>query len=303
MELRCMDDYVDSLQEVKEIRKAPGTEDLTKLEMKIYRKMIGKFNWLAQSTRPDLYYTSLSMAKKNNGATIADLRKINFVMKKVKERPSRMFYSQIGKKEDLEVIGIGDASYKSDENSIGGDLIFIKEAHGDRASLVYWKTKQIAKVTHSSKHAETLNLSKLVDDAVFLARQLEMLLFGSYEGRIPVKLFTDSEPSLESLASLRQVERKLLRMTVKDLKDRLLQGEVTSYSWLPTKEMMADCLTKEMKMPESMERVLMGEGLVLKEPFTNEIRNVDGELRMRNIRNRKKVEIGDLGQDVDHERG
>ena len=52
-----------------------------------------------------------------------------------------------------------------------------------------------------------------------------------------------------------------------------------------------------------MERVLMGEGLVLKEPFTNEIRNVDGELRMRNIRNCKNVEIGDLGQDVDHERG
>ena len=240
-----MDDYVDSLQEVKEIRKAPGTEDLTKLEMKIYRKMIGKFNWLAQSTRPDLCYTSLSMAKKNNVATIADLRKINFVMKKVKERPSRMFYSRIGKKEDLEVIGIGDASYKSDEKSIGGDLIFIKEAHSDRASLVYWKTKQIEKVTHSSKDAETLNVSKLVDDAVFLARQLEMLLFGSYEGRIPVKLFTDSEPSLESVASSRQVEMKLLRMTVKDLKDRLLQGEVTSYSWLPTKEMMADCLTKE----------------------------------------------------------
>ena len=87
-------------------------------------------------------------------------------------------------------------------------------------------------------------------------------------------------------------------MTVKDLKDRLLQGEVTSYSWLPTKEMMADCLTKEMKMPESMESVLLGEGLVLKEPFLNEILNVDGKLRMRNIRNRKKVEIGDL--DGDH---
>ena len=66
---------------------------------------------------------------------------------------------------------------------------------------------------------------------------------------------------------------------------------------------MADCLTKEMKMPESMESVLLGEGLTLKEPYLNEILNVDGELRMRNIRNRKKVEIGDLDLDSDPERG
>ena len=88
--------------------------------------------------------------------------------------------------ENLEIIGIGDASYKCDKKSVGGDLIFIKEAHSNRASLVYWKTKQIQKVTHSSKDAETLNVSKLLDDAVFLARQLEMLLFGENKGSIVI---------------------------------------------------------------------------------------------------------------------
>ena len=82
-------------------------------------------------------------------------------------------------------------------------------------------------------------------------------------------------------------------MTVKDLKDRCLEGDVFMYAWLPTKEMMADCLTKEMKMPSSMEAVLLGKGLELKEPFLNEVRNVEGELRMSNIRNRKQVKIDD----------
>ena len=42
-----MDDYVDSLAEITDIRKVSGTEDLTKLELKQYRKMVGNFNWLA----------------------------------------------------------------------------------------------------------------------------------------------------------------------------------------------------------------------------------------------------------------
>ena len=42
-----MDYYVDSLAEIKDIRKASGTENLTKLKLKQYRMMVGKFHWLA----------------------------------------------------------------------------------------------------------------------------------------------------------------------------------------------------------------------------------------------------------------
>ena len=67
-----MNDYVDSLEEVKNIRKESGMTELTKLEMKQYRKYVGKLNWLAQSTRPDL-----GMAKRNAEATISHLKNIN----------------------------------------------------------------------------------------------------------------------------------------------------------------------------------------------------------------------------------
>ena len=75
-----MEDYVESLEEVKEIRKADRDEDLTKAEMKIYRKMTGKLSWLANSTRPDLSYTALAMSKKNNSAKIKDLRNVSRVL-------------------------------------------------------------------------------------------------------------------------------------------------------------------------------------------------------------------------------
>ena len=44
-----MEDYVASLEEIKEIRKVHRDEYLTKVELKIFRKMTGKLSWLANS--------------------------------------------------------------------------------------------------------------------------------------------------------------------------------------------------------------------------------------------------------------
>ena len=55
-----------------------------------------------------------------------------------------------------------------------------------------------------------------------------MLIFGDYRKRIKVQLFTDSESTIESIASLKQIERKTLRQTVVDLKERLVEGDIYS---------------------------------------------------------------------------
>ena len=77
-------------------------------------------------------------------------------------------------------------------------------------------------------------------------------------------------------------------MTVRDMKDRLLDGEIVSYSWLPTTHMWADLLTKEMKMPDGLEDVLMEGKVDLPDDEVNLVKSVDGEIRMLNIRNRDK---------------
>ena len=89
-------------------------------------------------------------------------------------------YSKVGDREKLQIIGKVDASYKSDEKSVGGMLIMIADEKMGKASPIMWKFKQIDRVCHSSKDAETLALSKLPDEAVYTARQLEILLFGDY---------------------------------------------------------------------------------------------------------------------------
>ena len=48
-----MDEYAESLEEIK-IREGRSDEGLTRYELKVFRKYIGKLNWLAASTKPDI---------------------------------------------------------------------------------------------------------------------------------------------------------------------------------------------------------------------------------------------------------
>ena len=91
--------------------------------------------------------------------------------------------------------------------------------------------------------------------AIFAARQLEILMFGDFKKRMKVRLFTDSEATLQAIASSKQIERKTLRLTVTDLKERLIDGDIYSYSWLPTQSMWADMMTKEMCLPPAFTNV------------------------------------------------
>ena len=73
-------------------------------------------------------------------------------------------------------------------------------------------------------------MAKMMEDAIFAARQVEILVFGDYRRRIKVRLFTDSEATLESIALSKQIGRKTLRLTVVDMKERLVDGDLYSYS-------------------------------------------------------------------------
>ena len=190
-----------------------------------------------------------------------------------------------------------DASYKSEEKLVGGMLVMITDDKMTKASPIMWKSKQIERVCHSSKDAETLAMSKLLDEVVYIARQVEILLFGDYRKRMPVRIMTDSEPTLESIASTKQIERKGLRMTVQEMKEKLMEGEIKSYQWLSTKEMWADGLTKEMEMVEGLRQLLKAGKCEIVKEEVNKVVCENEEIKMLNIRNRKKKEeaIGEKG--------
>ena len=68
-----MEDNDKSLEEIQ-IRDAKADEPLTREELKVFRKFVGKLNWLAAKTRPDRAIYALELAKRQKKAANKDLR-------------------------------------------------------------------------------------------------------------------------------------------------------------------------------------------------------------------------------------
>ena len=92
-----MEDYAKNLEEIQ-IRDAKADELLIREELKVFRKFVGKLNWLVANTRPDLAIYALELAKRQKKAVIKDLREINRVLKKVREKESRVLFTKIAEK-------------------------------------------------------------------------------------------------------------------------------------------------------------------------------------------------------------
>ena len=107
--------------------------------------------------------------------------------------------------------------------------------------------------------------------------------------RIPVGIMTDNEPTLESIASTRQIERKGLRMAVQEMK-KLIEGEVKSYQWLSTKEKLADDLTKEIEILEGFRKLLQSGKCEMQKEEVNKVVYEKEEVKLLNIRNRSQKE-------------
>ena len=283
-----MEDYASSIDAIKEIRKGKKTEPLTKIELKIFRKMTGKISWLAENCRPDLSFYALDMSKKNNNATLGDLLKVNKVIQKIKGRTSKVVFRKVGEPKELIVFGIGDASYKSDEKAIGGEFVCLGNKDSNVAVPLFWKSKTIRQVCHSAKDAETRLLVKLVDTTRSFTDQLEELFFGARTKTIPIKLFTDSLPTLESIASTKQVEQRLLRNSYTELKERLENGEILMYVWLDTNDMLADILTKDSKDNIDVHDVTRENKFWLGNVEDNMVAFNDGEITIKNRREKNK---------------
>merc|ERR1711984_63069 len=112
-----MDEYADSLEDIL-IREDKSSEELDREEMRTLRKYVGKLSWLATNARPDLSIYALNLAKKQKQATLKDLRDVNRILMKVREKESKVVFRKMGEKEDLCLLGVTDASYYVTENAV-----------------------------------------------------------------------------------------------------------------------------------------------------------------------------------------
>ena len=165
-----MEDYAKSLEKI-EIRKGMPDDPLTEIEMKVYRKYVGKLSWLASNTRPDLAIHVLNSARKQKNIVLKDLRDINRIVDKIGEKENKVVFGRVARKKDMCVIGISDASYHQKNPTIAGAMIMKGNVKNKRTAPVYWKSRVVNRVCTFPKVSETRGVMLVVDDAKNVADQ------------------------------------------------------------------------------------------------------------------------------------
>ena len=85
-----------------------------------------------------------------------------------------------------------------------------------------------------------------MENVIYFARLIKEIYNGAESSDQILKvLYTDSKPTIESIYSIRQVDRKTVRHVIQSMKDALDRGEVSEFKYVNTKEMLADVLTKD----------------------------------------------------------
>jgi len=152
----------------------------------------------------------LSMSMETQHATVVDMRRLNKIVRKAREGDSVVTFKRIGKLEDIKIISMSYASFRSvDEKvrSVEERVIFLSD--GVNASPLKWKAGKIPQVCESTNTAETKAADKATDDAIYFARLIKEIYTGVKSlDQIPVIVYTDSKPTIESIYSTRQVDRK-----------------------------------------------------------------------------------------------
>ena len=204
--------------------------------------------WLSEQTRPDIAIDIVNLSTNNKNLKVKDLKYLNKVVKKVSAYDVVVKYTRIGELDEMKVLTVSDASHLTQDNKtkgVAGRFIFLSSKDEKTVVPILWKSKTIAQVVKSAKAAETRSADKAVEDSIYVARSIHELYTGERgEKQIDVDLITDSKPLIDSLESTKQIDDKLLRPTIKFLKQMLDSKWLNRVRWCETKSCVADILTK-----------------------------------------------------------
>ena len=107
-----------------------------------------------------------------------------------------------------------------------------------------WISNKVKSEVSSTLSAETLALNDSLDDAVYFKHIISEIYHDNVrEIKIPIA-YIDNKYSDESLRSTKQVQEKRLRIDTAEVQRMLESKKINEINWIPSKENLADELTK-----------------------------------------------------------
>ena len=266
------------VEKVENMNSRCTNDQLNEDEKKRYQKLLGKINWIAHQSRPDLSFDAYTFSLIGQNPTVGDLKKLNKMITKISTGLEHIWLPCL-QEDSLTILAFSDASLANilpDKTSSGeGYLIFLSDSSGN-SCLLNWKSKKINRVVHSTIAAECLSLVDCMGDACYIRNLIEEILYKDARAkRIPIKIFVDSAQLKKAIYSSHLVTEKLLRINIAEIKQMILNDKTKiSVHWIKTANMLSDCLTKTGASSEKLCKVLESGFIPVKELMKDEDKHV-----------------------------
>ena len=253
--------YRESLQELEipSARCKENTSPITEEEREMLRSVIGKLNWLAISTRPDLAFDVCELSTSLKKGTVELLMKANKVVKKAKYNKVFLHFPSLDL-ENLVVRCYADASFANlpDGGSQGG--LYVELVSGSQSAPIEWQSKRLSRTPRSTLAAETISMVDGMSSGVLAGKLLSEILHNS-KTLVPVEGITDNYSLFETAHSTKTGKEKRLRIEISMLREAIYKNEF-QLKWTDTGHQLADCLTKKGSDPRKLVEHITGKNII-----------------------------------------
>ena len=258
--------YIKSLQPIP-LDPTRATAPSTEIKLDMLKSKIGQILWVARQSRPDVMCDISILASNTKHATVQTLHCANKLIRKLKSEEVILRFQYLGENCSLKLVVFSDSSMGNlaDGGTQGGHFIMLMGEDG-KFSPICWQSKRIRRVVRSTLAGETLALADGIDSGVFLATIYSELTTGDCtHSNLPIVCVTDNHSLLDAVKSTKCVTEKRLRLEISSIKELMHSRAVQQIMWLPTKEQLANCLTKTGTSALSLLRALSEGVLHLKD--------------------------------------
>ena len=150
-------DYINSINEIKvnDILERNKNDKLTEKEITSLRGALGKINWVARMSRPEISYQVCEISTRVKNSTIADKFTINKVIKFIKSTRSHITIPAMNlESPQLLLYSVASFNNLPDGGSQGGYTVFLCDKFSSSVPIA-WNSTRLKRVNRSTFAAET----------------------------------------------------------------------------------------------------------------------------------------------------
>lgn len=105
-------------------------------------------------------------------------------------KDNNLVFRKVANKRDLYIIGVRDASYTQETESVAGEIKMLASKNKKIVAAIYWNRQNIRIVCTSPKAAETRGVMNLLDYGINMVNQISIFL----KFKVTIGVFTDFRP-------------------------------------------------------------------------------------------------------------